>query len=276
MLINFFELLMLISEVLFSGDDLLFLNEFDVIQDVWCYDDLMFDQGEWVIEIKEVDWGFVVDYVGELLCICMKDLWFVVWLIEVFVFEDGIIGFIEGYVLFEGLCCEFWDIFYLLFEDDDIEYWFGNVVWFFGCMVELLCVVLLIDGVLNVFSMFDWEVVQYVVQLIKCDFEYVDDIVCGKLLIEQIDVLWCVMLIVFYMVLLVNLKVFEFVFDVFEEWFVECVGDLVLSFWQVCDVFEIVYWFVECFVCEQGYIGSVLYMQVVQQVQFECIELVFG
>lgn len=43
--------------------------------------------------------------------------------------------------------------------------------------------------------------------------------------------LWCVMLIVFYMVLLVNLKVFEFVFDVFEEWFVECVGDLVLSFW---------------------------------------------
>jgi len=107
--INLPELLTPISDASPSGDDLLFSNEFDAIQDARRYDDPTLDQGEWVTEIKEADWGFVVDHAGELLRTRTKDLRLAVWLTEALALEDGITGLTEGYALLEGLCRDYWD-----------------------------------------------------------------------------------------------------------------------------------------------------------------------
>ncbi|ONU39810.1 type VI secretion system protein TssA [Burkholderia cenocepacia] len=250
--INLPELLTPISEASPSGDDLLFSNEFDAIQDARRYDDPTLDQGEWVTEIKEADWGFVVDHAGELLRTRTKDLRLAVWLTEALALEDGITGLTEGYALLEGLCREFWDTFHPLPEDDDIEHRLGNVAWLSGRTAELLRAVPLTDGASNAFSTLDWEVAQHVAQSIKRDPEHADDIARGKPSIEQIDASRRVTSIAFYTALLANLKAFEFALDAFEERLAER------------------------FAREQGYTGSAPHTQAAQQAQPERIEPVFG
>lgn len=107
-----------------------FFVEFDSIQDVCWFDDLLFDQGEWVMEIKEVDWCVVIVQSMLLLQNYMKDLWLVVWLVEVLLKECGFVGLCEGYELIVGLCEQFWEYIYLLFEVDDLEVCMGSMVWF--------------------------------------------------------------------------------------------------------------------------------------------------
>lgn len=274
--INLPELLTPISEASPSGDDLLFSNEFDAIQDARRYDDPTLDQGEWVTEIKEADWGFVVDHAGELLRTRTKDLRLAVWLTEALALEDGITGLTEGYALLEGLCREFWDTFHPLPEDDDIEHRLGNVAWLSGRTAELLRAVPLTDGASNAFSTLDWEVAQHVAQSIKRDPEHADDIARGKPSIEQIDASRRVTSIAFYTALLANLKAFEFALDAFEERLVERAGDSAPSFRQARDAFETVYRLAERFAREQGYTGSAPHTQAAQQAQPERIEPVFG
>ncbi|AOI77541.1 type VI secretion system protein TssA [Burkholderia sp. NRF60-BP8] len=274
--INLPELLTPISETSPSGDDLLFSNEFDAIQDARRYDDPTLDQGEWVTEIKEADWGFVVDRAGELLRTRTKDLRLAVWLTEALALEDGITGLTEGYALLEGLCREFWDTFHPLPEDDDIEHRLGNVAWLSGRTAELLRAVPLTDGASNAFSTLDWEVAQHVAQSIKRDPEHADDIARGKPSIEQIDASRRMTSIAFYTALLANLKAFEFALDAFEERLVERAGDSAPSFRQARDAFETVYRLAERFAREQGYTGSAPHAQVAPQAQPERIEPVFG
>ncbi|AOK15546.1 type VI secretion protein ImpA [Burkholderia cepacia] len=254
--INLPELLTPISDASPSGDDLLFSNEFDAIQDARRYDDPTLDQGEWVTEIKEADWGFVVDHAGELLRTRTKDLRLAVWLTEALALEDGITGLTEGYALLEGLCRDFWDTFHPLPEDDDTEHRLGNVAWLSGRTAELLRAVPMTDGASNAFSTLDWEVAQHVAQAIKRDPEHADDIARGKPSIEQIDSSRRVTSIAFYTALLANLKAFEFALDAFEERLVERAGDSAPSFRQARDAFETVYRLAERFAREQGYTGA--------------------
>lgn len=274
--INLPELLTPISDASPSGDDLLFSNEFDAIQDARRYDDPTLDQGEWVTEIKEADWGFVVDHAGELLRTRTKDLRLAVWLTEALALEDGITGLTEGYALLEGLCRDFWDTVHPLPEDGDTEHRLGNVAWLSGRTAELLRAVPMTDGASNAFSTLDWEVAQHVAQAIKRDPEHADDIARGKPSIEQIDSSRRVTSIAFYTALLANLKAFEFALDAFEEWLVERAGDSAPSFRQARDAFETVYRLAERFAREQGYTGSAPHTQAAQQAQPERIEPVFG
>ena len=274
--INLPELLTPISDASPSGDDLLFSNEFDAIQDARRYDDPTLDQGEWVTEIKEADWGFVVDHAGELLRTRTKDLRLAVWLTEALALEDGITGLTEGYALLEGLCRDFWDTFHPLPEDDDIEHRLGNVAWLSGRTAELLRAVPLTDGASNAFSTLDWEVAQHVAQSIKRDPEHADDIARGKPSIDQIDASRRVTSIAFYTALLAKLKAFEFALDAFEERLVERAGDSAPSFRQARDAFETVYRLAERFAREQGYTGSAPHAQAAPQAQPERIEPVFG
>ncbi|VWB58089.1 type VI secretion protein ImpA [Burkholderia lata] len=274
--INLPELLTPISDASPSGDDLLFSNEFDAIQDARRYDDPTLDQGEWVTEIKEADWGFVVDHAGELLRTRTKDLRLAVWLTEALALEDGVTGLTEGYALLEGLCRDFWDTVHPLPEDDDTEHRLGNVAWLSGRTAELLRAVPMTDGASNAFSTLDWEVAQHVAQAIKRDPEHADDIARGKPSIDQIDSSRRVTSIAFYTALLANLKAFEFALDAFEERLVERAGDSAPSFRQARDAFETVYRLAERFAREQGYTGSAPHTQSAPQAQSERIEPVFG
>ncbi|WP_256258811.1 type VI secretion system protein TssA, partial [Burkholderia ubonensis] len=164
--INLPDLLTPISDASPCGDDLLFSNDFDAIQEARRFDDPSLDQGEWVTEIKEADWSFVVARSSELLRTQTKDLRLAVWLTEALALEDGITGLTDGYSLLEGLCRQYWDTVHPLPEGDDTEYRLGNVAWLAGRTAELLRAVPLTDGASNAFSTLDWEVAQHVAQAV--------------------------------------------------------------------------------------------------------------
>ena len=58
---NLDTLLAPLSETSPCGEDLLFSADFDAIQHARRFEDPSLDQGEWVTEIKEADWPFVVE-----------------------------------------------------------------------------------------------------------------------------------------------------------------------------------------------------------------------
>lgn len=159
--INLTELLTPISEASPCGDDLLFSAEFDAIQHARKFDDPSLDQGEWITDIKEADWGFVVEQSSTLLRERTKDLRLAVWLTEALALEDGIGGLTQGYELLTNLCRQFWDHVHPLPDGDDAEYRLGNVAWLAGRTVALLRAVPLTDGASNAFSELDWDVAQH-------------------------------------------------------------------------------------------------------------------
>ncbi|KVZ76089.1 type VI secretion system protein TssA [Burkholderia ubonensis] len=254
--INLPDLLTPISDASPCGDDLLFSNDFDAIQEARRFDDPSLDQGEWVTEIKEADWSFVVARSSELLRTQTKDLRLAVWLTEALALEDGITGLTDGYSLLEGLCRQYWDTVHPLPEGDDTEYRLGNVAWLAGRTAELLRAVPLTDGASNAFSTLDWEVAQHVAQAVKRDPEHANDIARGKPSVEQIDASRRVTSLAFYSALLGNLKAFEFALDAFEETLDARAGDAAPSFRQARDAFETVYRLTERFAREQGYTGA--------------------
>ncbi|EJO62616.1 type VI secretion system protein TssA [Burkholderia multivorans] len=274
--INLPELLTPISDASPTGDDLLFSNEFDAIQEARRYDDPTLDQGEWVTEIKEADWGLVVERATDLLRTRTKDLRVAVWLTEALALEDGITGLTEGYALLEGLCREYWDTVHPLPEGEDVEYRLGNVAWLAGRTAELLRGIPMTDGAANAFTTLDWEVAQHVAQAIKRDPEHADDIARGKPSVEQIDASRRVTPIAFYATLLANLKAFEFALDAFEDTLVARAGDAAPSFRQTRDAFETVYRLAERFAREQGYTGSAPHKEAPPAAQPERIEPSFG
>ncbi|PRE69159.1 type VI secretion system protein TssA [Burkholderia multivorans] len=274
--INLPELLTPISDASPTGDDLLFSNEFDAIQEARRYDDPTLDQGEWVTEIKEADWGLVVERATDLLRTRTKDLRVAVWLTEALALEDGITGLTEGYALLEGLCREYWDTVHPLPEGEDVEYRLGNVAWLVGRTAELLRGIPMTDGAANAFTTLDWEVAQNVAQAIKRDPEHADDIARGKPSVEQIDASRRVTPIAFYAMLLANLKAFEFALDAFEDTLVARAGDAAPSFRQTRDAFETVYRLAERFAREQGYTGSAPHKEAAPAAQPERIEPSFG
>ncbi|KVZ29518.1 type VI secretion protein ImpA [Burkholderia multivorans] len=274
--INLPELLTPISDASPTGDDLLFSNEFDAIQEARRYDDPTLDQGEWVTEIKEADWGLVVERATDLLRTRTKDLRVAVWLTEALALEDGITGLTEGYALLEGLCREYWDTVHPLPEGEDVEYRLGNVAWLAGRTAELLRGIPMTDGAANAFTTLDWEVAQHVAQAIKRDPEHADDIARGKPSVEQIDASRRVTPIAFYATLLANLEAFEFALDAFEDTLVARAGDAAPSFRQTRDAFETVYRLAERFAREQGYTGSAPHKEAAPAAQPERIEPSFG
>ncbi|KWH47468.1 type VI secretion system protein TssA [Burkholderia stagnalis] len=279
--INHTELLTPISDASPCGDDLLFSNDFDAIQEARRYDDPSLDQGEWVTEIKEADWGFVVERATALLSMQTKDLRLAVWLTEALALEEGIAGLTEGYALLEGLCRQYWDTVHPLPEGDDTEYRLGNVAWLAGRTAELLRAVPLTDGASGAFSTLDWEVAQHVAQAVKRDPEHADDIARGKPSVEQIDASRRMTPLAFYSALLGNLKAFEFAIDALEETLDARAGDAAPSFRQARDAFETVYRLAERFAREQGYTGTAPQadaqpQQAVPQQQPERIEPSFG
>ncbi|MCO8649117.1 type VI secretion system protein TssA, partial [Burkholderia multivorans] len=245
-------------------------------QEARRYDDPTLDQGEWVTEIKEADWGLVVERATDLLRTRTKDLRVAVWLTEALALEDGITGLTEGYALLEGLCREYWDTVHPLPEGEDVEYRLGNVAWLAGRTAELLRGIPMTDGAANAFTTLDWEVAQHVAQAIKRDPEHADDIARGKPSVEQIDASRRVTPIAFYATLLANLKAFEFALDAFEDTLVARAGDAAPSFRQTRDAFETVYRLAERFAREQGYTGSAPHKEAAPAAQPERIEPSFG
>lgn len=242
-----------LSEASPCGDDLLFSSEFDAIQHARKFDDPSLDQGEWVTEIKEADWGFVVDQSVALLGTRTKDLRLAVWLTEGLGIQEGVAGLTQGYELLAGLCRTWWDAVHPLPEGDDLDYRLGNVGWLSGRTAELLRMVPLTDGSGSAYSALDWEVAQHVAQAVRRDPDNAGEIARNKPTVEQIEASKRMTSVAFYAGLLANLSAFRAALDALDDELEQHAGNAAPSFRQAREAYDSVRMLAERFAKEQGY-----------------------
>ncbi|CAM2197207.1 type VI secretion system protein ImpA [Paraburkholderia kururiensis] len=241
-----------VSESSPCGEDLLFSADFDAIQHARRFDDPSLDQGEWVTDIKEADWSFVVERASALLGSQTKDLRLAVWLTEALAMEDGVPGLTQGYALVTGLCERYWEYLHPLPEGDDAEYRLGNVGWLVGRTAELLRAAPLTQTGDSSFSALDWEVATHAAQAAKRDPEHADDITRGKPAVEQIEASRRATPARFYVSLLAELRAFEEAMLGLERELDLRAGEVAPSFRKAKDAYESVYRLAERFAREAG------------------------
>ncbi|MET3132991.1 type VI secretion system protein ImpA [Oxalobacteraceae bacterium GrIS 1.11] len=153
------QLLMPISADRAAGEDLSFSADLDAIALARRFDDPSLDQGEWVTELKEADWGFVAERCGTLLANKSKDLRLAVWLTEASAKNDHLRGLAEGFKLLAGLCEQYWDQgLYPESDDGDHEQRIGNLSWVLGRTPALVREMTLTEGRATAYSTIDFEV----------------------------------------------------------------------------------------------------------------------
>lgn len=152
------QLLIPISDSRPSGEDLSFSSDLDAISQARKFDDPSLDQGEWVTELKEADWEFVVKRCTALLTEKSKDLRLAVWLTEAAAKHHQLRGLAEGYRLLAGLCEQYWDM-GLFPEADggDNDQRIGNLSWILARTKTLIREVPLTEGRNSAYSTIDFE-----------------------------------------------------------------------------------------------------------------------
>lgn len=266
---NFITLLEPISDASPCGDDLLFSAEFDAIQHARRFDDASLDQGEWVTEIKEADWSFVIEQCTTLLKMQTKDLRLAVWLTEALAIEEGAVGLTQGYSLLAGLCERYWNSVHPLVDGDDAEYRLGNIGWLVVRTAELLRALPVTQAPGSSFSTLDWDVATHVAQAIKRDPDHADDIARGKPSNEQIEMSKRATQPAFYTVLFADLRAFEAAMLSLESELERHAGDDAPSFRQAKEAYEAVYRLVERFAKD---VGANTQTQAQPQVQQPAVE----
>lgn len=234
------------------GEDLLFSTDFDAIQHARKFDDPTLDQGEWVTEIKEADWGFVIERCTLLLKTQTKDLRLAAWLTEALAMKQGVAGMSQGYALLAALAERYWDIVHPLPEGDDTEYRLGNVSWLVGRTAQLLREVPLTQSSAGEYDGLDWEVASNVAQAMRRDPDHADEIARGKPAVEQIEAAKRATPPAFYKTLITDLKGFHAAMVALEQALDARAGNAAPSFRQAKDAYEYVFGLAERFARDVG------------------------
>lgn len=132
------QLLLPISAAQTCGEDLSFSTELDDIAKARTYDDPTLDQGEWVVALKEADWGFVGSRCARLIESKSKDLRLAVWLAEAHAKTRGLRGLGDGFAVLAGLCEHYWDGLFPLADEGQFEQRVGNLGWLLARTPQLL------------------------------------------------------------------------------------------------------------------------------------------
>lgn len=141
-----------------AGADLAFSPELDAIAQARKFDDPSLDQGEWVTDIKEADWEFVVKKCAALLETKSKDLRLAAWLTEAGAKKHQLRGMAEGFRLLAGLLEQFWDLgLYPESDGDDHDQRIGNLSFILGRTPALLREMRITEGTKG-YSTVDFEV----------------------------------------------------------------------------------------------------------------------
>jgi len=155
--LNFNQLLEPISEASPAGEDLTFSVEVDAITHARKFDDPSLDQGEWVVALKEADWGFVYERCMVLLGSKTKDLRLAGWLAEAAAKTRQFEGLAAGFELIAQLCDRYWDSLHPVVEDDDLTQRIGNLAWLLARATQLVKEIPLTEGRESAYSWIDFE-----------------------------------------------------------------------------------------------------------------------
>ncbi len=104
-----------------AGEDLRYTDVYERIKEARRADDTL-NQGDWQREVKQSDWGTVVDVASVALSTRTKDIQIAVWLIEGLIKKQGFAGLNAGLTILDSFIRDFWDHVYPLAEDGDLEY----------------------------------------------------------------------------------------------------------------------------------------------------------
>ena len=152
------QLLIPIRDDLPAGADLSFSPELDAIKLAQKSDDASLDQGEWVTELKEADWDFVVKKCTSLLQTKTKDLKLAVYLAEAGAKKYRMRGLAEGLLVLAGLFDKFWDQGLFPESDgDDHDQRIGNLAWILVRIPALLREMPVTDGNNSKYTLIDFE-----------------------------------------------------------------------------------------------------------------------
>lgn len=152
------QLLNPIRDDLPAGADLSFSPELDAIKQAQKSDDASLDQGEWVTELKEADWDFVVKKCTSLLQTKTKDLKLAVYLAEAGAKKYRMRGLAEGLLVLTGLFDKFWDQGLFPESDgDDHDQRIGNLAWILVRIPALLREMPVTDGNSSKYTLIDFE-----------------------------------------------------------------------------------------------------------------------
>jgi len=176
-----------IAETSPCGEDMLFSRQFDAIQEARKHDDPSLEQGEWVIELKEANWPFVISECEKLLRESTKDLRLAVWLTDALASQRGFEGLADGYRLLTGLCQHYWNDLHPLPEGNDIEMRVGNVAWLIARSVELLQRAPIVSDANTGYSALVWETALALDQSIRRTPAQADELQRNKVTVEQFD-----------------------------------------------------------------------------------------
>jgi len=147
-----------ISDAAPCGADLAFSPELDAIARARQFDDPSLAQGEWVTDLKEADWGFVVDRCARLLAEQTKDLRLAVWLTEAAAKRHHLRGLGEGFRVLAGLCDRYWELgLYPEADGGDQEQRIGNLAWILSRTRALVREMPLTEGRGTAYSTVDFE-----------------------------------------------------------------------------------------------------------------------
>ncbi|WP_256353928.1 type VI secretion system protein TssA [Variovorax sp. dw_308] len=169
------------------GPDMLFSPQFDAIQAARLQDDPSLEQGDWVIDLKEADWPFVIAESQKLLTDSTKDLRLGVWLTDALASRQGFAGLNDGYRLLTGLCECHWDDLHPQAEDGDMDMRFGSVSWLASRSIELVRRAPIVnDGKIS-YGAHAWEQALALEQAVKRAPSDADELTRGKITTDQFD-----------------------------------------------------------------------------------------
>lgn len=111
-----------------SGESLQYEGLHDEIREARRADEDL-DQGEWKTDLKEADWGRVVDLATDALRGRTKDLQVAAWLAEALVLTQGFAGARDALKLARGLHERYWDTLYPEIDEGDMEARANAMAW---------------------------------------------------------------------------------------------------------------------------------------------------
>lgn len=181
------ELLSPVSEQDPCGQDMSFSIQFDRVQEARREDDPQLEQGDWVREVKEADWGKVQQMAQALLTEQTKDLRVAGWLIESRIKLQGFQGMADGLAFLAALCDRYWDGLHPRMEDDDLQARAGNLAWIVNRARELARYVPLTHSDAGRYGLAYWDAAQQLAQAIRRSPDEASSLSAGRLTLDDFN-----------------------------------------------------------------------------------------